>query len=84
MPGSASGSNNEEDGSSGLEDELQKKSKGSGETSRPWDEWEREQEHRECSPLSFPLQGMVRGETEPVGQYLAPSLVSPVEFWGFG
>lgn len=63
---------------------VQKKLRGSGETSGPWDEWEREQEHRECSALSFPLQGMVRGETELAGQELAPSLVSPVELWGFG
>lgn len=31
-----------------------------GEASGPWDEWLRAQEHKQGSPLSFQLQGIMR------------------------
>lgn len=63
---------------------LQEEIPGIWRSSGPRGEWEREQELRDCSPPSSPLQGVVRGETEPAHQCLAPGLVTPAALWGFG
>lgn len=41
-----------------------KKSMGNQETSKPWDGWLRDQEEKECSPLSFQLQELMKEEPE--------------------
>lgn len=44
-----------------LQQEDQKQAR---ETSGPWDNWLRDQEHKKCTCLSFQLQGMMGEETE--------------------
>lgn len=57
----------------------------SRETAGPWEDWLKDQEHKQCFPLSFQLQGIMREkQKEPAHQYLVPSLVSLEEFGVFG
>lgn len=53
----------------------------SRETAGPWEDWLKDPEHKQCSPPSFQLQGIMREkQKEPGDQYLVPSLVSLEEF----
>lgn len=57
----------------------------SRETAGPWEDWLKDPEHKQYSPLSFQLQGIMREkQKEPADQYLVPSLVSLEEFGVFG